>query len=277
MFLRFRNVTGWTIIAVAAFSTQTLYCQGRGVTEPFVGIQTSDNDLPADLFPIRATGVSTEPIRKAATQFLESLKPDQLKRTQFAIDDSEWQRWSNIDNGNYKRQGVSLREMSDEQRQAATNLIAASLSAEGLALTEAIRKTDHTLQELNHNSESFGEDLYFFTVMGTPSPTEPWGWQLDGHHLVINHFVLGEQVVMTPAFFGGEPVHTTTGKYAGNVFLQTEQDLGLELIQSLSKEQATAAILASRKSRRDLKAGAGQDNLVLDYSGVSASTFSNLN
>ena len=42
--------------------------------------------------------------------------------------------------------------------------------------------------------------------MGTPSETEPWGWQLDGHHLVINYFVLGDQVVMTPAFMGSEPV-----------------------------------------------------------------------
>ncbi len=42
--------------------------------------------------------------------------------------------------------------------------------------------------------------------MGTPSATEPWGWQLDGHHLIINYFVLGDQVVMTPSFFGSEPV-----------------------------------------------------------------------
>ena len=42
--------------------------------------------------------------------------------------------------------------------------------------------------------------------MGTPSEKEPWGWQLDGHHLIINYFVLGDQVVMTPAFWGSEPV-----------------------------------------------------------------------
>ena len=26
-------------------------------------------------------------------------------------------------------------------------------------------------------------------------PTEPWGWQIDGHHLIVNCFVLGDQVV----------------------------------------------------------------------------------
>ena len=62
--------------------------------------------------------------------------------------------------------------------------------------------------------------------MGIPSATEPWGWQLDGHHLVINFFVLGDQVVMTPAFWGGEPVFTESGKYAGNRIMQDEQRSG---------------------------------------------------
>lgn len=291
MFPRFRCFVGSTMITVLAISAQAVYCQdgykegalatkrsfrereSAALAEPFVGLRT-DSARPADLFPIRATGVSTEPIRMAATKFLVSLRPDQLIRTQFAIDDSEWRRWSNVDNGIYTRQGVSLREMSVGQREAATGLIAASLSADGLALTEAIRKTDQTLREINNDSLSFDEDLYFFTVMGVPSASEPWGWQLDGHHLVINYFVMGDQVVMTPAFFGGEPVRTTTGKYAGNVFLQSEQDLGLRLVRSLNAEQVTEAILASRKTGRELKAGANQDNLVLDYSGVSVSTFS---
>jgi hypothetical protein len=33
--------------------------------------------------------------------------------------------------------------------------------------------------------------------MGRPSASEPWGWQLDGHHAIISYFVLGDQVVMT--------------------------------------------------------------------------------
>ena len=53
--------------------------------------------------------------------------------------------------------------------------------------------------------------------MGTPSATEPWGWQFDGHHAIINYFVLGDQVVMTPFFAGSEPVIATAGKYQGHV------------------------------------------------------------
>ncbi len=218
--------------------------------------------------------MSTKSIQEAAASFLDALTSDQRDRTQYPIDDSEWRRWSNVDAGIYKRQGVSFREMSTNQRAAARTLLSASLSVEGLALTDAVRRTDHTLGEINNDPSTFDEQLYFLTVMGLPSPSEPWGWQLDGHHLVINYFVLGDQVVMTPSFFGGEPIHTTTGKYAGNVLLQTEQDLGLALAQSLTSDQAEAAILSSRKTRQDLKAGANSDNLVLDYSGIQVSTFS---
>jgi hypothetical protein len=73
--------------------------------------------------------------------------------------------------------------MTAPQRQAAMALLRASLSAKGLALTEAIRRTDQTLREVNGDPLSYDEELYFFTVIGRPSATEPWGWQIDGHHL----------------------------------------------------------------------------------------------
>ena len=92
-------------------------------------------------------------------------------------------------------------------------------------------KTDQTLKELNNGSNDYDEELYFFTIMGHPSLTEPWGWQLDGHHLVINYFVLGDQVVMSPVFMGGEPIITTTGKHKGNTLFQDEQNLGLAFMQ----------------------------------------------
>ena len=60
-------------------------------------------------------------------------------------------------------------------------------------------------------------------VMGEPSATEPWGWQLDGHHLNLNYFVMGDQVVMTPAFWGSEPTVAKSGKYAGRRFSRTSR------------------------------------------------------
>jgi hypothetical protein len=147
----------------------------------------------------------------------------------------------------------------------------ASLSAKGMTLSLDIMKTDQTLRELNNAAPIFGEQKYFFTVMGRPAAEEPWGWQLDGHHLIVNFFVLGDQVVMTPLFLGGEPVVTTSGKYAGNAVLQDEQNQGLALLQSLDEQQRATAVLSFDKSRDFLAATAGRDNLVLDYAGLPAS------
>jgi len=240
------------------------------INESYVGIATSKG-ITSGLFPIRSTGVSTEPVRVAAAKFLAALTPAQTLKTLFDVEDPEWRRWSNVDNGLYVRQGVSLEEMTAPQREAAFGLMRASLSAKGMQLGLDIMKTDQTLREINAEAPIYGEQKYFFTVMGLPSATEPWGWQLDGHHLIVNFFVLGDQVVMTPLFLGGEPVVAPGGKYAGNAVLQDEQNLGLALLQSLDEEQRKSAVLGFDKSRDFLVAQAGRDNLVLDYAGLPAS------
>lgn len=170
-----------------------------------------------------------------------------------------------VDNGVYDRQGISLKEMNQVQKNAAFGLMQASLSTKGLQLSKDIMKTDHTLKELNNGSADYDEELYFLTMMGKPSETEPWCWQLDGHHLVINYFVLGDQVVMSPLFMGAEPIITTTGKYKGNTLFQDEQNLGLAFMQSLSGEQQLKATLSSSKLENNHKAMAFKDNLKLDY------------
>ncbi len=247
--------------------------QDNAISEPFTGVMT-EAGLESDLFPIRATGVSTEPIMAAASAFLESLSPEQIDRSTFAIDDDEWRMWCNVDNGIYERQGVSLKEMTAEQKALAFGLMQVALSAKGLQLSKDIMKTDQTLKELNDGSEAFDEELYFFTLMGEPSMTEPWGWQLDGHHLVINYFVLGDQIVMSPVFMGGEPIITTTGKYAGNTLFQDEQNMGLAFMQSLSPEQQQAATLSAEKTSNSNEAEAFKDNITLNYEGLSASVLS---
>ena len=107
-------------------------------------------------------------------------------------------------------------------------------------------------------------------MMGEPSANEPWGWQLDGHHLIVNYFVFGDQVVMTPTFMGSEPVSATAGVHAGTAVLQNEQGKGLALINALDDRQRGRAILASSKGPRMNLAEAFQDNLVLDHAGIRA-------
>ena len=60
-----------------------------------------------------------------------------------------------------------------------------------------------------------GEWAYIFCLYGEPSASQPWGWQFFGHHLSLNCFVLGEQMVLTPSFWGAEPSSADHGPFAG--------------------------------------------------------------
>jgi hypothetical protein len=245
----------------------------ENLAAPYKGVAASIG-IEKGLFSIRSTGVSTKPIKKAVDNFLQSLSKDQLAKTQYEVQDQEWQKWSNVDNGLYKRQGVSIKELSPEQRELAFAIMRVSLSAKGLKMSKDIMKTDHTLRELNDNNPIYDEELYFFTVMGKPSMTDPWGWQIDGHHLVVNYFILGDQIVMTPVFMGAEPVLTTTGKYNGNIVFQDEQNIGLTFMQSFSLDQQTQATISADKTRSDIQAEAFKDNKTIDFQGLCATSMS---
>jgi hypothetical protein len=237
----------------------------KGLAEPFKGITTDGNVIPG-LFQIAPSGVSTEPVRNAAEKFIASLTSVQLARTMFPVDDVQWRKWMN--QHFYARQGISFQEMTDAQRDLAFGLMRASISARGFELTRNIMRLNETIAEMTGDHTFLGEWLYYITIMGKPSATEPWGWQLDGHHAIINYFILGDQVVMTPHFFGSEPVRATTGKYKGLVILQQEQNDGLEMLRALSDAQRQKAILSFSKTGNNNLTEAFKDNVVLDYAGL---------
>ncbi len=240
------------------------------LAEPFIGLTTDGNVVP-DLFSIEATGVSTEPVKTAAEAFISSLTDKQKKKTLFPVDDKEWQKWAN--QHHYVRQGVSFEEMNDDQRELAFALMKSGLSARGFQNARDIMKLNETLAELKNTWDGYGEWLYHITIMGEPSLTEPWGWQFDGHHAVINYFILGDQVVMSPVFIGSEPVRATSGKHKGTVIMQEEQDRGLAFMNSLSEEEQSAALISANKDGTNAVAEAFKDNLITDYVGIKADQF----
>jgi hypothetical protein len=246
--------------------------ESAGLAEPFRGI-TSNGIVERGLFHIKSTGVSTAAVRRAAEQFLAGLTSAQRARTLFAVDDPEWRKWMN--QSFYVRQGVSFLEMTLVQRELAFGLLRASLSAKGVQQTRDIMRLNETLGELTGNNfDEYGEWRYHITIMGKPSATEPWGWQFDGHHAIINYFVLGDQVVMTPFFAGSEPAVAKSGKYRGTAVLQEEQDRGLMLINNLGEEQRRKAILKFSKTGDENLTEAWRDNVVLDYAGIRATELS---
>jgi hypothetical protein len=233
--------------------------------QKFKGITTSGKIIPK-LYSIKPTGISTKLIQQAAESLIATLNQKQKQKTLFPVNSIEWRRWSNIHR--YPRQGVSLIEMTARQKQLAFNLLRASLSVRGFETTRDIMRLNQVLAQLTNKPDEYSEDLYWFSVMGQPSLTEPWGWQLEGHHLIINYFVLGEQVVMTPTFMGSEPVRATEGKYAGTRVFELEESKGLATIRALTVEQQNKAIL-NREIPKEVFATAFRDNFELRYEGIS--------
>lgn len=237
----------------------------RAIAEGFTGLTTNGKPVEG-LFPIEATGVSTRPVKEAAERFLDGLSEKQRNESTFPPDDNEWRKWAN--QHSYQRQGVSFEEMDDRQRELAFALLESALSAHGLKTSRDIMRLNETIAELKNNHEEYGEGKYHLTVMGQPSETAPWGWQLDGHHLVINYFVLGDQVVMTPLFVGSEPVWADSGKYEGTVVMQKEQSAGLSFMRSLTEAQQFEARIQNEKGPVNALAEAFKDNLIVDYAGI---------
>jgi uncharacterized protein DUF3500 len=253
---------------VDQFRQRSVQAEQKGLAEPFKGI-TTDGRVAPGLFAVTSTGVSTEPVRKAAESFLGVLTAEQRSRTTYALDDPEWRKWMN--QHFYVRQGVSFEEMSERQRESAFAFLRSALSAKGLKQTRDIMKLNHTLGELNNNDfDQYGEWKYHLTLMGTPSSKEPWGWQFDGHHAIINYFVLGDQVVMTPFFAGSEPVTAASGKFKGTTILQDEQNTALAMVNGLTPAQRQKAILQASKTRNNNLTEAWKDNVVLDFAGLPA-------
>ena len=243
----------------------------EAVSQPFEGITQGDAITPG-LFPIASTGVSTAPVRAAAEAFLGSLDAKMRETASFPIESDAWRRWSNV-HMFLMRHGVSLEQLDDGQREKALRLMRETLSAGGYETARNIMKLNETIREITQRDIEFGEWPYWFSIFGTPSDSEPWGWQVDGHHLIVNCFVLGEQIVLTPVFMGSEPTEAPSGKYAGVRVFKEEDERGLALAQSLSPSQKGAAILGSELPE-EVFTPAFRDNFDLGWQGSRLDSFS---
>jgi hypothetical protein len=252
-------------------TTEMVHAQSE---TPYVGV-TTDGSPIRGLFAIDpARGASNAELVRAAQDFLAALTPAQRRKTMYSIDDPEWRRWSNT--SSYVREGLGFDELTDAQRERAFELMRTAFSMKGFRLSRDIMRLNHHLGELTGRPERYSEWFYYLTFMGEPSETEPWGWQLDGHHLVVNYFVLGNQVVMSPLFTGSEPVVAESGRYKGVSVMEPERDKAYAVYASLTDAQKQAAELEvedmdPEQGGRAFGRGSielMQDNVVIPYAGI---------
>lgn len=79
----------------------------------------------------------------AADKFLATLSAEQRQKVSYAFDDEQQRaRWSNLPTGFVPRGGISLKQMTPVQREAAIKLLATVLSPMGLQKVNEIREAD---------------------------------------------------------------------------------------------------------------------------------------
>ncbi|MBV8829901.1 MAG: DUF3500 domain-containing protein [Acidobacteriaceae bacterium] len=234
---------------------------------------------------------ATSRIVSAANSFLATLDAKQRAIVIYAFNDEEQRkRWSNLPVAMVPRGGISLKEMNANQRAAAMALVASALSPTGFEKVQQIMEGD----EVNKNTDTgpppgnggppgrrdrggppqfrngpiFGKDLYYVSILGTPSEKNPWMLQFGGHHLALNITIAGERGILTPTLTGAQPaLYTLNGKTVRP--LGRESDQALDLLNALDENQRKKAILSYHLA--DLVLGPGQDGKTIQPEGLKAS------
>jgi hypothetical protein len=254
-----------------------------------------------------AAQTATSRIVSAANTFLSTLDEKQRHSVLFAFDDEQQRkRWSNLPTGFVPRGGISLKDMTPAQRSAAMALVASALSPRGFEKVQQIMEGDEVNKTSEGNGppfgrgpggsppgglgggpppggpngprppfgrggnggQMFGKDLYYISILGTPSEKNPWMLQFGGHHLALNITIAGERGILTPTLTGAQPArYTLNGKTVRP--LGQESDKALALLNALNENQRKQAILNYRVA--DLVLGPGQDGKTIQPEGLKAS------
>lgn len=201
-------------------------------------------------------GPSPAAMAAAATRFLESLTPEQRQQAVFVFDGSERTRWNFIPTEMFARNGLTIRQMNESQRRLAHDLLKAGLSQRGYMTATQLMELENVLLALETAQRAAAPqpprgnplvrdaERYFFSVFGTPSTRNTWGWRVEGHHMSL-HFTIvnGSLVAGAPTFFGANPAEVRDGPKKGARILRREEDAARELIESLDASQRAQAII----------------------------------
>jgi len=205
----------------------------------------------------------------AAKAFLASLTPDQRAQATFQFTDQERLNWHYIPR---ERKGLALRDMTPEQKQLAHALLAAGLSQQGYIKAVSIMSLDQVLKIMEAGKGPMRDpEGYFFTVFGEPSATGTWGYRVEGHHVSQNYTVVNGKLQGAPSFFGTNPAEIKEGPRKGLRVLAREEDLGRQLVKSLTAEEKKTAIISPEAPKEILTEASRKAALNGQPSGLLAS------
>jgi hypothetical protein len=205
-------------------------------------------------------------MERTAGALIAMLDEDQRAKLVWSFDSDERLNWNFVP---IAREGLALKEMNEQQREAATALLRTGLSASGFTKAETIRKLEDVLFAQSGSAMRDAE-AYFFTIFGEPG-ADRWGWRYEGHHLSQNWTIVGGRATATtPSFFGTNPAHVQEGPMQGTRALGAEQDMAFAVLTSLTDEQLGQAVVADTPPR-DIFTGSERKVSMLENVGLPVS------
>jgi uncharacterized protein DUF3500 len=208
----------------------------------------------------------------AARSLVDSFKEEQKAAGVFAVEDDHRHDWHFVPK---ERKGISLKDMTPQQRHLTTALLASSLSSQGMVKTGNIMALEQVLQAMEGANARFTRDpeLYYVSIFGDPASGKTWGWRIEGHHLALSFTVAdGQHISSTPSMMGANPAIVPDGPHKGLQVLADEENIARELAKSLSSKQKPAAII-SEKAPADIITGNRRDISPLEPAGIRWADF----
>jgi hypothetical protein len=200
----------------------------------------------------------TAEIKNAATSLIQTFDPLQKRTALLSFNDTARIKWNNLPVGLRARAGISIGNMTEEQRKLVHRILSASLSSQGYLKATGVMHLDNLLnmwidtaysrQDFNDTVRQFLMDLkwshrnYYLAFFGLPSDAN-WGFKIEGHHLSVNLTFTGDKISVTPWFIGTDPAEMQMTQYAGWRVLGQEEDLGIKLINMLTADQQQIATM----------------------------------
>lgn len=186
---------------------------------------------------------------EAAVALLRSLDDGQRNVAAWPFDDHhERTLWfyTPTDHG-----GLAISAMDAFQQRLTHRLVATGLSRAGYVTAATIMGLENVLDHVEGWSASWdrprGRDpgLYYVRIFGDPTDTQPWAWRFGGHHVSVNHIIVDGAVAgSTPNFLGADPASSPLlGPHVLRP-LGGAEDIGRELVRSLSDRQLSQARLS---------------------------------
>ncbi|MDB4703996.1 DUF3500 domain-containing protein [Akkermansiaceae bacterium] len=192
-------------------------------------------------------------MNEAATVFLASLDGAQRKAASFEFKNKERENWHFVP---MDRKGVRFDALKPHQQHLAFGLLGTGLTQKGLMTATQIMTLEEILRSRGGDPKVRNTEKYNIAIFGSPSPTKPWGWRFEGHHLSLNFSLLGDKVIGLPAFYGTNPAELKKGPLKGMRPLGEIEDAGRQLAKDLIKadmspvfsEKAPKEILTAQDS-----------------------------